>query len=236
MYLRVFSKGLAISILFSSTLGCNILTTIITTPTPTSIPTPTPVPVIVYSDDFLNSQTGWPINDTVEFTNGYVNERYRVTAAQLSFDIIAFGISYQTFGDGVLSVDVQCVEGDSLQTDATVLWRIQDTLNYYALFLSNNSHFSVQKIINGDWEELVHSTHHSSLLADNATNHIDIAVIGTESTIYIYGALAKTITDSSFTSGDIGLGAHSNPSSPATAEFDNLRLCDINTWSPPSVP
>jgi hypothetical protein len=212
------------------------------TQTITPFPSETPGPIetqtgkVLYADDFSDLNSGWPRNKTDQFSNSYADGRYVVAAGyQGTNGALAFGIASQNFRDGVLLVETQFVSGDG-STAAAVLWRIQDSLNYYTALLSDDGYFSIVKLENGHWAPLVDWTKRSVIHTDHQANIVEVSFIGPTSTLYINNEFITTVADSSFSGGDIGIGALSSSSSTSEASFDNLVVYDSKTWIPPSGP
>jgi len=205
--------------------------TIASTPIPTLTPGPTPVPVVLYSDDFSNDQSGWIQTNNAGVKFQYSGGQYVISRPKgiLSMSWAA----YQNFSDAVLTVDAALVSSDSSQTGQVVLWRYVDENNYYWLQLTGDGQLLIGKEYKGESQILYGWAPSYAIHTGQQINKIAIAFGGGTSAIYINNQYVTSIQDSSFTSGEIGLGAFSGETSAVEVSFDNLVIYKIDSWTPP---
>jgi membrane associated rhomboid family serine protease len=203
---------------------------------PTLIPSskpraqPSPVPLVVYSDDFSSDKSGWMAVTRNDAKFQYSGGRYIISRQK--GNRIDWANADRNFTDVVLTIDIQHVSGDIDQTGPFLIWRYVDEDNFYALNLTGDGYFSIDKLLKNKWVTL-HDWEYSSVIKKgHQVNGVAIAFAGDTSTIYINGIFLVTITDSSFVSGDIGLGVFSSEASGIEVSYDNLVIYTIDTWTP----
>lgn len=224
---------LALSILILASLACQTLTggtsqppvipTIVPPVTnPTSVPpltNPTPAPPvtdptpappsgggsILFQDDFSDPGSGWPnqVGDTDKSAE-YSDGQYLVRAITAYQDVWAHpGLD---FGDVSIEVDVTKLEGPE-DNNFGLICRFVDDGNFYFFWVSSDGYQTIGKYQNGESSlisgDSMQST--SAVFAGNATNHLRADCIGSQLTLYANGEMLSTVTDTSFSSGDVGV-------------------------------
>ena len=107
-----------------------------------------------------------------------------------------------------------------------VLCRYQDPDNYYFLEISSDGYAGIG-INNAGVKTLLSSSDNnmvpdSSINQGDASNHLRVDCIGSTLSLYVNGTQAVSVTDSSFTGGDIGLIAETFSVAGTEIQFDNL--------------
>ncbi|MEW6405801.1 MAG: hypothetical protein AB1649_28760 [Chloroflexota bacterium] len=217
---------LALSILILASLACQTLTggtsePPVTIPTsvppinnPTSVPpvnNPTSAPpsggggAILFQDDFSDSSSGWPhqVGDSDKAAE-YSNGQYLVRAITAYQDVWAHpGLS---FSDVSIEVDATKSNGPD-DNNFGLICRFVDDGNFYFFWVSSDGFFAIGKYQNGE-SSLISGDSMlatSAMNAGNVTNHLRADCVGSALTLYANGELLSTVTDSSFSSGDIGV-------------------------------
>jgi hypothetical protein len=203
------------------------------TPTPTAIPTS--LPVVLYSDDFSNSQSGWQQSDNQGIKWMYSGGQFVLSDA--------WGWLYtcanRNFSDAVLTVDVIHVSGDPGQTGSIINWRYHDS-GYYSLMMYGDGSFVIYKVTSKvsqvDFQKIYEKTFNDAINTGQKINHIAISFNGENSDIYINDKYVTSIQDTTFASGDICLGAFAGDTIVSAVEvsYDNLVIYTIDSWTPPS--
>ena len=201
------------------------------TPIPTLTPKPTPVPVVLYSDDFSNDQSGWIQTNNAGVKFQYSGGQYVISRPKGILESWAY--ANQNFSDAVLTVDALLVSGDSSQTGPVVFWRYVDKNNFYSLQLTGDGQLMIAKEYKGEWQKLFAWAPSYAIHKGQQINKITIAFGGGTSAIYINNRYVTSIQDSSFTTGNIGLGAFSGETSAVEVSFDNLVIYSFDSWTPP---
>jgi hypothetical protein len=124
-------------------------------PTQTTLATLDPLAnTLLYSDDFSDDQSGWEAADDNQSKFSYADGRYFIQAA--SSEQYYLMTSADTFGDGVLNVDVQQMSGDDQLTGGMVFWRYRDNDNFFALSISDAGTFSIHRYLDGVYDQAAH--------------------------------------------------------------------------------
>jgi len=128
---------------------------------------------------------------------------------------------------GDVRVEVDATKaGGSDDNDFGLICRYQDTNNFYFLLISSDGYAAIGKYESGS-QQLISSDKMvkvEGITPGAATNHIRADCVGSELKLYVNGNLVVTATDSSFTSGDVGLmaGTFSEPGTDIL--FDNFYV------------
>jgi hypothetical protein len=201
------------------------------TPIPTLTPRPTPVLVVLYSEDFSNDQSGWLQTNDATGKYQYSGGQYVINRSK--GHLMSWANANKNFSDAVLTVDTFLVSGDPSQTGTLVNWRYVDINNFYSLQLTGNGQLFIGKRYKGEWQTLYNWASSNAIHTGQQVNKIAIAFGGGTSAIYINDQYVTSIQDSSFTTGDFGLGAFSGETSAVEVSFDNLVIYTIDSWTPP---
>ncbi len=199
--------------------------------TPTPTPKPTTVPVVLYSDDFSNSQSGWleSSNDFGKFQ--YSGGEYVISRPQGNF--YTYSCANHSFTDAVLTVDAKILL-DASETGLVVVWRYIDANNFYALQIDRNSSYTILRLLNNEWHIFNNDkVYYIQGIHGGEAIQIAISFYGATSTIYINNLYVTSVIDTAFTSGDACLGAFSSEWSAVEVSFDNLVIYTVDSWTPP---
>ena len=193
---------------------------------------PTKMPISIYYDNFSNNLSGWNVSDISDGKFQYSSGgQYVISRPQGNF--ISWGCGGKIFNDAVITIDTQLVEGTSEQTGSVIIWSEIDANNFYEVELEGNGYWRFQKLINGQWQELVTWVFAPALNRGIQLNKIIIVFDGGNSTFYFNDVYIESVQDSTFTSGQICLGAFSGETSAVKVAFDNLQVFTIDSWTPP---
>ena len=170
--------------------------------------TASPVATVLFSDDFTDETGPWDTfsdeQGSVFYESGWLH-LVNYTLAPLATTTYA----YQHFTDFVLEVDTKLVEGtdDNFHTTAC---RIQDDDNYYMFGVSADGYYAIDKIVHGDSITLVELAYSGHIRrGSNVINSIRIECVGNSLSLTVNGYLLTTVTDATFSGGDIAFAASS---------------------------
>lgn len=179
---------------------------------------------ILFSDDFSNTNSGW---DRVQDDSGvtdYANGGYRIFAGEANYD--AWANPSKSFpGDVRVEVDATKSGGPD-DNDFGLICRYQDLGNFYFFLISSDGYAGIGKY-EGGTQQLISAAEMQKvdgITPGAATNHIRADCIGSELKLYVNGNLVATATDSSFTSGDVGLMAGTFDTAGTDILFDNFYV------------
>ncbi|GAB4579645.1 MAG: hypothetical protein Fur0022_23830 [Anaerolineales bacterium] len=198
------------------------------TETPTQIPTETPTlvptlaPVILFEDDFSDvNKADWGSNRDADGITDFEQGGYRIFVNKI--DWIFWSTAGLSFTDVRIEVDATKLGGPDTN-EFGLICRYVDTDNFYFLTATSDGYFSISKYLNGEYFSLTEETFLPTDYVNqgNALNHLRADCIGNTLTLYINEQLIASYTDSSFSSGDVGIMVGSYNTSGADILFDNF--------------
>ncbi len=182
-------------------------------------------PNVLYYDDFSPSNVGrWRIEG--DYLGSTAIEGEQLTIEVKSPNTIQYAtLEDPAFSDFELEVDATLVDGASNSTFG-VLFRIQDSGEFYRFELMNDGHYMIERFGGEDnWIRLVDDwTFSESIVSGGVANRMKVIADGPSLSFYVNGDLLKEVTDTSLVNGYIGLDAGTYGSSLTVASFDNLVL------------
>lgn len=179
---------------------------------------------ILFSDDFSNTNSGWDQVQEDDGVTDYANGGYRIYVNEVNYNMWAN--PYKSFiGDVRIEVDATKIGGPD-DNDFGVICRYQDVDNFYYFLISSDGYAAIGKKVGGS-QQLISSDNMQKvdgITPGAATNHIRADCVGSELKLYVNGNLIATATDSSFTSGDVGLMAGTFDTAGTDILFDNFYV------------
>ena len=179
---------------------------------------------VLFSDDFSNTGSGWDQRQDTNYVSDYANGGYRLSVNDTNYDIWA-NPSKSFPGDVRVEVDATKLAGPD-DNDFGLICRYQDKNNFYFFLISSDGYAAIGKYEGGN-QKLISSdkmVKAEGITLGAATNHIRADCIGSDLKLYVNGNLAATATDSSFTSGDVGLMAGTFDVPGTDILFDNFYV------------
>lgn len=186
-------------------------------------------PNVLFQDDFSSSSSGWDqIRDTEGVTD-YENDAYRIYVNKEKFSFWAnpqLGSSLP--GDLRIEVDATMLAGPEVN-DFGVLCRYStdsnDLANFYQFVVTSDGYVGIVKVSQSDQTVLTNGgqlIESSAVNKGAASNKIRAECIGSTLTLYVNGTQVDSVTDASFTSGDVGLIAGTYEDPGTDISFDNF--------------
>jgi serine/threonine-protein kinase len=167
---------------------------------------PAPTGEVLFQDDFSDPNSGW---DDWETDNGsvagYKDGHYYV---QTNTTVWMWGRSNHHFTDVVIDVDARQVAAPSNNNNGYgVICRVQsnDWGDGYGLVIAGDGNYSIQKIIEGDWEPIIDWTYSDVINQGNASNDIRAVCDGSRLVLIVNGEIVAQAEDDEFPSGDVSL-------------------------------
>jgi uncharacterized repeat protein (TIGR02543 family) len=179
------------------------------------------VPTVLFSDDFSDPHSGW---DTYNGSDGQVRyqDGYFYIKDYTNPEGTIYGEAGQYFTDFVLEVETWLIGGTDDNWQA-VGCRWQSEENYYALAISADGFYEMVKVVNGSLISLVSPTSSSHInIGEGAVNLMRIECAGNSLSLSVNGHLLASVTDSTFSGGDIALAANALAGSYTEVGFNNL--------------
>ena len=176
---------------------------------------------VLFSDDFSDPDSGWDRVQAEEGVTDYDNGQYRIFVDQAQNDYWAN--PGRSFTDVQVEADATKIGGPD-DNDFGLICRYQDTENFYAFLISSDGYYAIMKYSGGSSETLGADAMLSTdaVLQGDTTNHIRADCIGDSLTLYANGEQLHAVTDSAFSSGDVGLIAGTFDEPGADIAFDDF--------------
>jgi hypothetical protein len=209
---------LSIAMVAAASLACSLLS-----PTVASTNAqPTTQSNILFADDFSSSSSGWAEVDEAAKFAGYTNGGYRMWLNTAQYDIWAYpGKSF----DGPVSIEVDATKtAGPDNNDFGVICDFQDSENFYFGLISSDGYALIGKKQGGTTtplsaEQMVPV---DGILAGNMTNHIKFVCNNGDLSLYANSNLVASTTDTTFSSGDVGLRVGTYDEIGVDMLFDNF--------------
>lgn len=213
---------LALSVLVLAGLACNAVTG-----QPGGTDQVNPVTAgkqVLFHDTFSDTDSGWPSASDAEKTAGYLADgTYQIQAMTTQQDVWAH--PGQAFSD--VSVEVDATKSSGPENNGFgVICRFVDNDNFYYFMVSSDGFQVIGKYEGGENKYLTAEQMQptAAINAGSSGNHLRGDCVGSTLTLYANGQQISSITDTSFTSGDVGLivGTFDDPNVGVT--FDNFTV------------
>ena len=191
---------------------------------PNVSPSAVPSRQVLFQDDFSNTNSGWPAATDNEKSANYSSDgQYLMQALTPQQDVWAH--PGQNFTDVSVEVDATKASGPD-NNGFGVVCRFQDNDNFYYFMVSSDGYQVIGKYAAGTNKylsaEKMQQT--NAIRSGNEVNHIRGDCKGSTLTLYANGQQLSSVTDTSFTSGDVGLivGTFDDPN--VGVLFDNFAV------------
>lgn len=176
----------------------------------------------VLEEDSLDSESsGLFTAETTDFADyRYENGAYVIEVADPEF--IAWQMISGVRDDVAFSIDAT-IEGPS-ETAATLLFRYQDQNNFYSYSVNGNGEYRVLYYENDEPTILVDWTSSSAINNLGQSNNLRIEMNGDTLTFFCNDQELTTLSDSTFSSGELGFATETFAEGNGTVAFDNLLV------------
>jgi len=196
-----------------------------------SVPTPAPTLIrpaakVLFSDDFTSNSAGWNITSTQDYSRTLGNGTYQIIINRPGYMVwSAAPISETTDFVAQVETAAKNTGGDAA---SGLLFRYQDSDNYYQFMVDFGGAFSITSVKNGKNNDLTPAINTSaSIKTRGEANVLRVVAKGQIFDFYANGAKLATIRDATYTSGRLTLIAvNPGSSSQAEASFSKLRVWD----------
>ncbi len=177
---------------------------------------------VLYQDDFSDSNSGWPVASDADKAASYTADgKYLLQAITVKQDVWAH--PGQNFSDAVIEADAAKASGPD-NNGFGLVCRFQDNNNFYFFMTSSDGYQAIGMYQNGTSKYLTAEKMQSTDAVTSGVNHLRADCVGSTLTFYINGQKVSSATDSTFTSGDVGVmvGTFDEPNVGVT--FDNFAV------------
>jgi len=182
-------------------------------------------PAVLFSDDFSDPGSGWVTyngsDGQVRYQDGYFYIKdYTNPAATV------YGEAQRYFTDFILEIETWLVGGTDDNWQA-VGCRFENEDNDYDFAISADGYYTIVKWVNGNDTVLSGPTFSSYINQGvGAVNLIHIECIGSSLSLSVNGHFLDTVTDSTFSGGDICLAANALAGTFTEIAFDDLVITE----------
>jgi hypothetical protein len=179
-------------------------------------------PTTIFVDDFSDPASGWDRQSPSGGVTDYANGQYRILVNEP--DLTVWSLAHKNFDDQVgIQVDATKARGPD-DNEFGVFCRYQDNDNYYQFLISSDGFALIGKQFNGTnvglSSEKMQFT--DAIRQGAATNRIHATCMGDTLTLSVNGQEVARATDSSFSSGDVGLFAGTFDTAGVDILFDDF--------------
>ncbi len=179
---------------------------------------------VLLVDDFSDTTSGWDSVDTVDYHSDYFENSYRITVNTSMSD------SWANPGNNVFN-DVQ-VEAEAKKNagpddnEFGLICRYKGANAFYYAVISSDGFYGILKVTSEATTQLGYSElqPNAAILTGAATNQVRFDCVGNTLTLYANGQLIDTQTDSTYTSGNVGLIAGTYDTPGTDILFDNFTV------------
>jgi|GEM_PF-3776540 len=191
---------------------------------------------LIFKDDFSNTNSGWWVGSGdwggVAYSDGEL-VMYRKEGGNWTYTTNE-NMDQQT--DSTVEVDTRKIPEGMGENYCGILFRFQDTDNYYGFFVNSQGEYDVGKSVNGQFSRLKDWTQSDYIKTGTATNKLKVTCRGNKIEVYANGHKLTTIEDNSLSTGDIALEVLTFESTPTTEyRFDNFKLYQAEATGETSV-
>jgi hypothetical protein len=193
------------------------------TETSTPVPTETLVPVILYTDEFSDSNSGWEHYNEFDGVLDYEKDGYRMWVNVLSnFYWVAVD---QTYSDVVIEVDAARMEGP-INNQYGVFCRLAPGSNsFYFFLIGSDGKYGIGRYADFTQNMLSDGIAEPGLIrGENEWNQIRAACVGDNLSLTVNGEVLMELQDGVLESGVVGLAAGTFDEPGTDILFDNFQL------------
>lgn len=188
---------------------------------------PAPGKRILFADDFSSTVGHWAVFGDQTSAVGYDTTLQHYVISINQAPLSAWGARSPNYADFTVEVDAQIA--NPLDGLYGLVFRLSDNSNYYEFALSKDGKCQLWKRVAGVRQELTSALDAGSVVNPTGFNHLRVTCQGSTITMYVNGTkMGVPVTDTSFTSGKIGLIGEATSSGGVQFWFDNFKL-----WSAP---
>lgn len=188
-----------------------------------------------YGDDFSNSASGWPIQDTPIGRATYQDGFYAIEARMAQH--MTWSVGGPPLPSGAIDVTASLVSGPSNNNVAyglgcRVTYRDSLTstienaslLSGYVFLVTGAGMFSLYRVQNDSYQALIDWKTAPEIVPGLGTNQLRLVCAGDQLMIFANGVQLGQVQDTSYTIGRLGLFIQNYEQGAAHVNFDNLLI------------
>lgn len=183
-----------------------------------------PTSNILFSDDFSTTNNKWDRVTETDRSTDYYNNAYRILVNDTDSHVWA-NPQDKDFSDVRIEVDATKNAGPD-DNDFGIICRYADVNQFYYGVVSSDGFYGIYKVTDSGGEPIGNDSMLESdkIVQGSATNHVRFDCIGSTFSLYVNGSLVDEQTDSTYTSGNVGLMAGTYATAGADILFDNFYV------------
>ncbi|MFZ5909038.1 MAG: hypothetical protein ACOYYU_03375 [Chloroflexota bacterium] len=215
-----------IPVLLLASLACSLVSNLPGLGDPGSAGPDQPADVL-FQDDFSDTSSGWDQYSDSEGLTDYDNGAYRIRVDATEYTYWANPSQEALPADVRVEVDATKAGGPDAN-DFGVICRYREeesTADFYQFVVTSDGYAGIVLVIANDQTVLSQDAllqPYDVINQGEASNHITAECIGSTLTLYVNGVQVDSVTDTTLTSGDVGLIAGSYDESGVDIRFDNF--------------
>jgi uncharacterized repeat protein (TIGR01451 family) len=170
----------------------------------------------LYTDDFSNPASGWPVGNSSTTTVGYLNGEYRILVKPANYIVFV----YDDFGASDYRVEVDARPGGSLNGGLGLIFGRTDQ-GFYLFEIHDGWFILLRNDPSWTWTVLIDWTPSSAIHTGSQTNHLKVVRYGASIQLYANGQLLATTSDATYLGSGLGISSDAF-SKNYDGRFDNL--------------
>ena len=178
---------------------------------------------VIFQDDFSDQSTGWEkVNSPYEL-KGYSADGYLISVKTPNSR--AWSVADLPLTDTEIQVQTQKMSGPE-DTNFGLICRYRNKDNFYSFLISSDGYYGIMKVENGV-ETLLGSdqfTYSEQINRGDAINQIAVICIGNELSLSVNDLLLRTVEDTSFPTGKVGMIVETRTEGDAAVIFSDFSV------------
>jgi S1-C subfamily serine protease len=174
----------------------------------------------LFFDDFSDAESGW--STPAGQTHAVYYDKGQLVIDVNVEDTLVWSVLEQEYADVDFQVETTRLGGPYDNAFGMML-RAQDQDNFYLVEISSDGFYRIGLFENNEWISLVDWTK-TDLIDLGGKNSMAVEAHANRITLYLNGVQADRVYDDTFSSGLLGLVAHSLSEPYVSMGFDNVRL------------
>lgn len=193
-------------------------------PSPTATATPRPTTLVgtggVFRESFDADASGWNVGTGTRGKRYIQDGELHIEVSEAN-SIVWCSHDREDWTDMVLEVDARQVAGPN-DNDYGVLFRYQDTNNFYRFVITGEGRYRVSKYIDAKWTAIIDWRSAPAIKRGAATNHIQVVCRGNTFELYVNGEKLGQFEDGDLDQGAVAVVAGSYDQAGVHIAFDNV--------------
>jgi hypothetical protein len=166
------------------------------------------------------NRNGFSEDDTDDGAYRFVDGAYTITAKQPK--LILWNIFKGTYDDAAVEVETTL---DGPEQSATgLIFRYQDKANFYIFSVAGDGNYSLDVYKDDKLETLIDWTESPAINGPGELNTLRVEAVGDTIRLFANDQLLDEVSDTTFSSGKMGLAVNTFDDPDVTVSFDNLTV------------